>query len=94
MRKHLINAKLLQHSVAPSYFIEGMLYNVPDVLFGGTYQETVIKALNWLNQCNTSKLLCVNERHPLIATNSPVSWNDADFKTFHTAIISLWKNWK
>jgi hypothetical protein len=42
MRNSMIEKKLLVDGVAPSYFIEGMLWNVPDDKFTGDYQDIFV----------------------------------------------------
>jgi len=43
MRNRLIRDGKIKSGVAPSYFIEGMLYNVPGDQFGVSYVNTVDK---------------------------------------------------
>ena len=42
MRNSMIEKKLLADGVAPSYFIEGMLSNVPNDKFTGDYVDMVV----------------------------------------------------
>src|SRR5215207_9804437 len=37
-RTHLVNNGAISDGLAPSYFIEGLLYNVPDIEFGSSYE--------------------------------------------------------
>ena len=94
--KNMRNAKIaegrLADGVAPSYFVEGMLYNVPDPHFGTTYGNTVVNALNWLNGCDRSKLECANELYFLLHPTSPVTWRREQFETILTALIQFWND--
>lgn len=90
MRNAMIAKGYLAAGVAPSYFIEGMLYNVPTNLFGGTYADTCARVINWLNVSDREKLICANELHYLLRPNSKVCWEPADFETYLTAVIKFW----
>jgi hypothetical protein len=90
MRNTMIDNGYLAEGVAPSYFLEGMLYNVPNDLFGNSYQSTCVKAINWLFKCDRDKLLCANERYYLLRQNSQVCWRPEDFETYLAAVIKFW----
>lgn len=91
MRNAMVAKGYLVAGTAPSYFLEGMLYNVPDNLFGGSYENTCVNVINWLAKCDRDKLLCANELHWLLRSNSKVSWNPADFETYIAAVIKFWQ---
>lgn len=82
LRTAMVDARYIDDSVAPSYFIEGMLWNVPQIEFGGTYHQTITNALSWLDSCDQSKLTCANGLHWLIRDEAPVCWNSRDYRTF------------
>lgn len=90
MRNAMIAKGYLAEGVAPSYFLEGMLYNVPNNQFGGMYANTCANALNWLHKCNRDPLVCANERHHLLRANSKVCWNPEAFETYLAAAIKFW----
>ena len=92
MRNAMIAKGRLADTVAPSYFLEGMVYNVPDANFGATYGNTLVNVLNWLNGCDRSKLECANELYFLLHPTSPVTWRREQFETFLTASIGLWND--
>ena len=51
-------------SNATGYFIECLLYNVPNKMFTtnrGGFTEIVYKVLNYLNNCNLDDFVCTNE---------------------------------
>jgi hypothetical protein len=91
MRNSMIVKGYLAEDIAPSYFLEGMLYNVPNNLFGKTYADTCANAINWLAKCDRDKLVCANERYYLLRPNSQVCWNPADFEVYLAAVIKFWK---
>lgn len=93
MRNRAVESGLLQQGASPSYFLEGLLYNVPDASFGRTYGATVVNILNWLLKCDRSALVCANRQFYLLRDASSVSWAPAQFEVFLKAMISQWNNW-
>lgn len=92
MRNAMIAKGHLSAGIAPSYFIEGMLYNVPNNLFGGTYANTCVNALNWLHASIREDLLCANELHYLLRSNSKVCWDPENFEIYLSAAIKFWND--
>ena len=94
MRCKLEADGLIEKGIAPSYFIEGLLYNVPKSNFSGTYREIVLNILNWLYQTtDRTKFECVNEQYYLFSNNNPVCWPVVNGEKFINAAIQLWNNW-
>jgi hypothetical protein len=91
MRNAMIKKGALAERVAPSYFVEGMLYNVPDDKFGGSYVDTWINCFNWIVTAERDKLLCANRLHWLIRDNTPTSWPVANFQTYTAAAKKFWE---
>lgn len=83
---------LASKSVAPSYFLEGLAYNVPASEFGGDYQDTIERVMTWLKSADTTTLLCANQLHWLIR-NGSVTWPDANYAAFMSGLAKLWKEW-
>ncbi len=54
-RGWLVEEGRLAEGVAPSYFIEGLLYNVPAANFSGSYGDMLCQCLNWLQQQSPEK---------------------------------------
>jgi hypothetical protein len=92
MRNTMIGKGLLADGVAPSYFIEGMLYNVPNDKFGGPYQLTWINCFNHIVTADRDKLVCANYMHWLVRDSSPTSWPVANFNTFIAALKKYWES--
>lgn len=92
MRNAMVEASYIGERVAPSYFVEGMLYNVPNGQFTWTYQQTFENTLGWLEQCDPSKLLCANDRYYLIRDGSNVCWNMRDFQTTLSSLRRYWNS--
>src|SRR6185437_6202586 len=93
MRNRMIDDGLIVEGLAPSYYLEGLLYNVPDSKFGSSYKDTVINVTDWLLQTDRSRFVCANKMYYLLRENSPVTWRAAKCTQFLDAVVSLWKNW-
>ena len=83
---------LTSKMVAPSYFIEGLLHNIPEPAFGRRYQDTIAGAIDWLQSADKSKLQCANGLHWLVR-NGNVTWSDANYDAFLSGLTKLWKQW-
>ena len=79
--------------VAPSYFIEGLLYNVPDVNFGTNFDNTFVKTFNYLVAADRSIIQQSNGIHMLLGA-SAISWQPADCQAYIDALRQLWNNWR
>lgn len=94
MRSKLVENRAISKDTAPSYFIEGLLYNVPNSKFSGSYENMVFNALQWLQQtADRSEFLCANEEYYLLRDNSNVCWPCAHGEQFINAAIGLWNEW-
>jgi hypothetical protein len=94
MRNYLVNQKALRDGLAPSYFIEGLLWNVPTGSYGTNFESTVVNTFNYLTETDRSGFRCANNIHYLLRDNSHTSWSLADCQTFLDAIRTLWNNWR
>lgn len=90
-RNYLVDHRLLADDVAPSYFIEGALYNVPDRLFVGNYVDVVPRILYYLLNTPYVGFLCQNGVVPLFGTGL-TQWNENNAATFLTAANNAWNN--
>ena len=93
MRSRLIAEGMLENGVAPSYYLEGLLYNVPNDKFGKSYDDTFVNAINWILEADRSKFLCANQQYYLLFEDSPVTWRAEKCDKFLDAAVDLWKQW-
>src|SRR5262249_7394272 len=93
MRNRMIEKGALKEGVAPSYFIEGMLSNVPSHKFGRSYQDTVVGCYDWIIEADRTQLTCANGLHWLVRDNERTSWPTANCQTYLDAVRTFWKNW-
>lgn len=94
LRSKLVADGALKAGVAPSYYLEGLLYNVPSEKFGSSYTDCFVGAMNWIQtETDKSKLVCVNEQYYLLWNGSQTSWERDNAEAFIEAAISLWNEW-
>jgi hypothetical protein len=93
MRTRMVENGLIKAGTAPSYFVEGMLYNVPNEHFGGGYQKTVEACWGWINTPHQGALTCANGIHPLSRDNISTSLPIQGFIDFLNATRTLWTQW-
>lgn len=90
MRNRMKDDGLISDDLAPSYFLEGMIWNAPAQLFTSSYQQSFENYMDWLDDCATMDLTCANGIHWLLRENHTVCWRQAKFDTFRTAAKQFW----
>jgi len=75
----------------PSYFLECMLYNVPNSKFGSSYRDTFCNIVNWLSEASLNDFVCQNGQLKLFGL-TPEQWNTNQARTFINNLVSLWNN--
>lgn len=93
MRRRMVDNGLIDGKLAPSYYLEGLLYNVPNEKFVGSYQDMFIGSYNWIMQADRSKFTCANEQYYLLWDGSPVTWRAEKCDKFLQAVADLWNQW-
>jgi hypothetical protein len=94
MRSRLVDYGAIEAGTSPSYFVEGLLYNVPNDRLTSNYQNCLVNTLNWYRQeADKDKLVCANEQYYLLRAGHHTCWNQADCDAFVEAAIVLWNEW-
>lgn len=93
LHKKLVADRRLEDGVAPSYFIEGLMYNVPNDKFGYNFDSTMVESINFLLVADLSQFEVVNEQYYLLHATSPVTWRAEKCAAFLNATRDLWNNW-
>ncbi len=93
MRSKLVENEAISEGSAPSYFLEGLLYNVPNDQFGTSYGDTFVAAMNWIRKADLSTFVCANEQYYLARDSAAECWQRADCGGFINAVVDLWNNW-
>jgi hypothetical protein len=91
LRNTFIQKGIIEDGVAPSYFIEGLLHNLPTAQFAGTEQQNFLDTLKWLIAADRSKFECANGQFYLLG-NTNVTWPTANCDKFLTAAMDYWNN--
>lgn len=93
MRGTMVEQRMLEAGLAPSYYIEGLLYNVPNDKFGTSYEDTFVNCINWLIDADRKDFVCANKQYYLLWENSPVTWRDVQCTEFLAALSEFWSQW-
>lgn len=95
IRTHLAVNNIITNSLAPSYFVECLLYNVPNNHFiQNTLQNIFISVVNWLNsESSWANFRCQNEQQDLFGSSSE-QWSLGNARTFLSRVIYLWNEWR
>lgn len=94
MRSRMVSNGTLKSGIAPSYYIEGLIYNVPsDQYDPSSYTNTFCNCINWLLKCNKAELVCPNWQYYLFG-ESNVQWKTVDCESFLAGVCQLWNNWQ
>ncbi len=93
MRNRLVENGSIGQGSAPSYFLEGLLYNVPNKQFGGSYADTLVAAINWIRQAERSNFVCPSNQHYLVRDSVTTCWPCSNCDDFLNAVATLWNDW-
>lgn len=90
-RNRLVDNRLLADDIAPSYFLEGMLYNVPDKIFVGTFDQTVPAILDFLWSTSPDHFSSQNGVEPLFGPSS-TQWSTEKIAVLLQTMRNSWSN--
>jgi hypothetical protein len=86
----LVDNRMLAQGTAPSYFIEGLLYNVANEHFKYSYQDCFCNIINWIQTAERDKFICANEQYYLLQDGFSITWQKENCKKFITSVIEFW----
>ena len=89
-RNHLVEREVLTKDDAPSYFIECLLYNVPDSLFASKLAPAYTGILDWLRKAKLQDFKCQNGQVDLFGPGRDL-WSVKKARTFVRALQGLWE---
>ena len=92
-RSRLVDDGAVDKNLAPSYFLECLVYNVPDKQFVSSCQSTFCNVVNWLSTADLSSFVCQNEQL-LLFGNTQEQWSISNAKTLLQKLADLWQNWR
>jgi hypothetical protein len=93
MRNRMIEDGVMADGIAPSYYLEGMLWNVPNDKFGESFDASFVNTYNWIIQADMNKLLTASEMHWLVRNGQHTSWPIANFNAYLAAAAKYWEAW-
>ena len=91
MRSRLEDNGAIERDVAPSYFIEGLLFNVPESETTGDLTESFVNSINWIYHADRTKFVCPNRMQYLFGDSS-TQWDVEKCTIFLGAVTELWKS--
>jgi len=91
-RTHLVDSRTIDQFLAPSYFVECLLYNVPADRFAADNQTDFCNVVNWLAGASLSSFLCQNEQ-VLLFGNMSEQWTETKARALQDALVNLWNHW-
>ena len=93
MKSSMVDKSLIENSIAPSYFIECLMYNIAcSNYIHTTYSDTIISILNSLynfQEAELKKLICQNEQRYLFGP-SDQQWDLVNCIMFISKLIEFW----
>jgi hypothetical protein len=93
-RRVAVDRGLMGEGLAPSYFMQGLLWNVPDDLYDTDPSSTYCDVVNWLerNRVWFHTFRCQNGIDPLFGMD-PEQWNVSDACAVVSSLVRLWNEW-
>ena len=92
-RNRLQSTGRIRSDLAPSYFVECLLFNAPDWSYQTSYQETYRSIVNWMAQSRFDELVCQNGQQRLFGPSSD-QWSIRDAKALADQLARLWNDWE
>lgn len=94
IRNHLVIKGKLDRDTAQSYFIQGLLYNVPNDQFSDDLTMNMLNSLIWLADKTDSyqNFVCQNGIH-LLFGDTDEQWKPQSATKFVHEIMKLWRDW-
>lgn len=95
IKRKIVEKSIIDKEQVPSYFVENLLYNVPDEYYDNSdVSNRFYNILKWLNdnRSNYNQFNCQNGQVSLFG-NTPEQWNENDAKKFVSSAIKLWNEW-
>ncbi len=92
-RNYLIENNMIEEDTAPSYFIECLLYNVPDELFRPKLAQSYKGIMDYLPTTNFEQFQCQNGKRELFGSSADL-WSVKKARKYIRALVRLWDQWE
>lgn len=89
------NLRRQANAKGPSYYIQCLIYNIPNSLFENTYFKCVyniLEHIRLLSDESLKKFLCQHEQFNLFG-DSEEQWDIQSARKFNSDIITFWNNY-
>lgn len=93
MKNRMIQDGLIAKDLAPSYYIENLLHNVPNEYFVNSHQSTLYNILNWLHKSSPNSFICASQQGLLFNDPQLNSWDLNSYNQFLGMVIKLYNEW-
>lgn len=90
-RSHLVDQKVIDEKLAPSYLLECLIHGVPSSKFGGNFQNTYCNIVNWLMEADYGSFTFPSLSQSLFGTGNN-QWSVEKAKTLLNQLVKLWSN--
>jgi len=91
-RSRLVTEGKISRDLAPSYFLECLLHNVPNSKFGKSYTESYSNIVNWLSETTIDDFKCQHKLYNLFGSSTD-QWSMESAKVLINNYVDLWNNW-
>lgn len=89
IRGVLVDRGNIGRGLAPSYFLECLLYNVPNNEFQTSFQTTFYNLVNWLFRANLNSMVTQCELSNLFRGSND-RWSETAATQFIQSLVALW----
>jgi len=87
LRTAMVEDGDLAEGQAPSYFLEGLIYNLPDEFIAASFQQQTLATLAWVrSHPDGSDLICPNAQYYLVRDDALTCWSFAGYRAFAAAL--------
>jgi len=93
IRSYLVERGSINANLAPSYFLECLIYNVPNREFDSSYGQTFCNVVNFFADTSLQEFNCQDEQRKLFGSSAE-QWVQENAKRFVDELVNLWNNWR
>ena len=94
MREWLVKNRWIDSDLAPSYFVECLLFNVPDGYFNGRFEQTVPSIIDWLKQNKYGRVYKCQNQQTYLFGNGPDKWPQDNAIEYVNMLEGMWYGWR
>ena len=91
-RNYLVENDEIQDDTAPSYFIECLLFNIPNEMFRQRLVQSYSRIVDYLLTANLQQFECQNGKRELFGSSMDL-WSVNKARRFIRSLKRLWDNW-